>query len=414
MTTDREVDDLLRTLAPQVLGILMRRYGDFDACEDAVQEALLAAATQWRADGLPDNPRAWLLTVASRRLTDEYRSEVARRRREQATALAQPTDQQVVPGPDADARPDRDDTIDLFLLCCHPALAPQIQAALTLRAIGGLTTDEIARAYLTTTSTMKQRITRAKQRIKASGQLFVDGERDERMRVVRHVLYLIFNEGYVTVTGPELHRADLTAEAIRLTRQLHELRPADPETTGLLALMLLTEARRPARTAPDGLPIPLDEQDRGRWDRAAIEEGTALLTAALSTAAAGPYQLQAAIAAVHAEAARAEDTDWPQILGLYDVLQRISPSPVVALNRAVAVAMVHGPRAALGLLGSLESDERLAASHRLEAARAHMLEMAGDHAAAQASYRRAADRTPSAAERRYLADRADRLAAGPN
>jgi len=283
-----------------------------------------------------------------------------------------------------------------------------------LRAIGGLTTDEIARAYLTTTSTMKQRITRAKQRIKASGQLFVDGERDERMRVVRHVLYLIFNEGYVTVTGPELHRADLTAEAIRLTRQLHELRPADPETTGLLALMLLTEARRPARTAPDGLPIPLDEQDRGRWDRAAIEEGTALLTAALSTAAAGPYQLQAAIAAVHAEAARAEDTDWPQILGLYDVLQRISPSPVVALNRAVAVAMVHGPRAALGLLGSLESDERLAASHRLEAARAHMLEMAGDHAAAQASYRRAADRTPSAAERRYLADRADRLAAGPN
>ncbi|HEY0495502.1 MAG TPA: DUF6596 domain-containing protein [Kutzneria sp.] len=292
MTTDREVEDLLRRLAPQVLGILMRRYGDFDACEDAVQEALVAAAAQWRAAGLPDNPRAWLLTVASRRLTDEYR----------------------------------------------------------------------------------------KQRIKASGQLFaaLDGERDERMRVVRHVLYLIFNEGYATTAGPELHRADLTVEPIRLTRQRHELRPADPENTGLLALMLLTEARRPARTAPDGLPIPLDEQDRARWDRAAVEEGTALLTEALAEGAAGPYQLQAAIAAVHADAGRAEDTDWPQILGLYDVLQRISSSPVVALNRAVAVAMVQGPRAALGLLGSLESDERLAASHRLEAARAHMLEMADD------------------------------------
>jgi predicted RNA polymerase sigma factor len=415
MATDGPIQDLLRPLVPKVLGALVRRYGGFDACEDAVQEALLAAATQWPEQGIPDDPQGWLLTVASRRLADQYRSDLARRRREAIAASLVPPDQLWEPSPDADRPPERDDTLTLLFLCCHPALAAQAQAALTLRAVGGLSTDQIAHAFLTSEAAMARRISRAKQRIRVSGipfELPPEAERRGRLRVVLHVLYLIFNEGYTTTSGPDLRREDLTAEAIRLTREVHRLRPEDGEVTGLLALMLLTEARRAARTGPDGTLVPLDEQDRGHWDQTAIQEGLSLVTSALPLGPAGPYLLQAAIAAVHAEAPCAEDTDWPQILGLYEMLQRVLPSPVVALNRAVAVAMVHGPWAGLGLLDGLETDKRLADQHRLEAVRAHLLEMAGDHARAQASYRQAASRTSSLPERRYLEDRAARLMPG--
>jgi len=414
MTTDGPIQDLLRPLIPKVLGALVRRYGGFDACEDAVQEAMLAAATQWPERGIPDDPQGWLLTVASRRLADQYRSDLARRRREEVAASLVLPDQLREPSPDADRPPERDDTLTLLFLCCHPALAAQAQAALTLRAVGGLSTSQIAHAFLTSEAAMARRISRAKQRIKASGipfELPPEAERRGRLRVVLHVLYLIFNEGY-TIPGPDLRCEDLTTEAIRLTREVHCVRLEDGEVTGLLALMLLTEARRAARTRPDGTLVPLDEQDRGRWDQTAIQEGLSLVTSALSQEPAGPYLLQAAIAAVHAEAPCAKDTDWPQILGLYEMLQRVLPSPVVALNRAVAVAMVHGPSAGLGLLDGLETDKRLADQHRLEAARAHMLEMTGDHARAQASYRQAASRTSSLAERRYLEDRAARLVPG--
>ncbi len=363
MKTDDRVEDLLRTLAPQVLGVLVRRYGQFDECEDAVQEALLAAASQWPTEGVPEHPRAWLVTVAGRRLTDQWRSESARRRREENVAALAPT---VTPAPGEDAAADRDDTLTLLFMCCHPALSPVSQAALTLRAVGGLTTAQVASAFLVPEATMAQRISRAKQRVKAAGAVFTlppEPELAERLRVVPHVLYLIFNEGYTATSGPQLHRSELTGEAIRLTRAVHRLVPDDGEVTGLLALMLLTEARRPARTGPDGELVPLAEQDRSRWDRAAIEEGVALIGAVLPRASIGPYQVQAAIAAVHAEAAGAEDTDWPQILGLYELLARLAPSPMVTLNRAVAVAMVHGPRAGLHVLSPLDDDDRMAGHH---------------------------------------------------
>lgn len=413
MTPDSAIHDLLSQLAPKVLAVLVRRQGDFDACEDAVQEALLAAAVQWPRQGIPDNPQGWLITVASRRLADQYRSEFARRRREETVAAQVSPDQPWEPSPDTDRPPDQDDTLILFFLCCHPALSPASQAALMLRAVGGLSTAEIARAFLTSESTMARRISRAKQHIKASGIGFeLPPKQDQRgrLRVVLHVLYLIFNEGYTPASEADPRRSNLTAEAIRLTREVHRLRPDDGAVTGLLALMLLTEARRAARMRPDGTLIPLVEQDRGRWDQDAIAEGLSLVTQALSVEAAGPYVLQAAIAAVHAQAARPQDTDWPQILALYELLQRVLPSPVVTLNRAVAIAMVHGPRAALALLGTLDADERLAGSHRLEATRAHLLEMAGDHTAARDCYRVAAGLTQTLPERRYLEDRAARLA----
>ena len=412
MRTDARIEGLLRELAPRVLGALVRRYGRFDACEDAVQEAMLAAAIQWPDQGLPENPRGWLITVASRRLTDQWRSEGARRRREETTAALVPADEFVAPAPDDELPQDHDDTLTLLFLCCHPALSPASQVALTLRAVGGLTTAQIARAFLVPEATMAQRISRAKQRIKASGIPFrmpPEPERADRLRVVLHVLYLIFNEGYTATSGPDLERSELTGEAIRLTRALHRLLPDDGEVAGLLALMLLTEARRPARTRPDGALVPLAEQDRGRWNQEFIREGVALVTDALSRAPLGPYQLQAAIAAVHDEAARADDTDWPQILALYELLERISPGPMVTLNRAVAVAMVRGPRAGLDLLETLNTDDRLAGHHRLDAVRAHLLEMAGDHVAARSSYRTAARRTTSLPERRYLEARAARL-----
>jgi RNA polymerase sigma factor (sigma-70 family) len=414
VTGEREVEDLLRQLAPQVLGTLVRRYGNFDAAEDAVQEALLAAVTQWPAEGVPDNARGWLVTVAARRLADQWRSEQARQRRETAVAAMRPVDEMVAPPADDDAAVAGDDTLTLLFLCCHPELSPASQVALTLRAVGGLTTLQIARAFLVPEATMAQRISRAKARIKAAGASFTlppEPERAERMRVVLHVLYLIFNEGYTTTTGPDLHRTDLTGEAIRLTRQVHRLLPADGEVAGLLALMLLTDARRPARTREDGTLVPLREQDRSRWNADSMAAGIALITRTLATAPVGPYQIQAAIAAVHAEAADVADTDWPQILALYDLLESVAPNPMVTLNRAVAVAMVHGPKAGLAALAALDADGRMAEHHRLDAVRAHMLEMDGDTAGALDAYRRAARLTTSLPEQRYLERQAARLTA---
>jgi RNA polymerase sigma factor (sigma-70 family) len=401
--SDAGIEDLLRELAPQVLGRLVRRYGQFDACEDAVQEAMLAAAEQWAEQGVPDSPQSWLATVASRRLVDEWRSESARRRRERSATL-------VLPGRGEPSG--RDDTLTLLFLCCHPSLSAPSQLALTLRAVGGLTTAEIANAFLVPEATMAQRISRAKQRIKSTGIRFdlpPEAERAGRLRVVLHVLYLVFNEGYTTSSGPALHRADLTTEAIRLARTLHRLVPEEGEVAGLLALMLLTDARRAARTNADGSLVPLADQQRGLWNRAQIEEGVALVTRTLGNAPVGPYQLQAAIAAVHDEAPSADATDWPQILALYEVLERVSPGPVVTLNRAVAVAMVNGPRAGLALLGTLDSDDHMAYTHRLEAVRGHLLELAGDAVAARECYRRAARMTASLPEQRYLTMRAARL-----
>jgi RNA polymerase sigma factor (sigma-70 family) len=404
VNTPTEVEDLLRELAPQVLGTLVRRHRDFDSCEDAVQEALLAAALQWPADGTPANPRGWLVTVASRRWIELWREEAARRRRERTAAALAPPEPEPIPAVD--------DTLTLLLLCCHPSLTQASQVALTLRAVGGLTTAEIARAFLVPEATVAQRISRAKQRIRASGAEFrmpPRAERSQRIAAVLHVLYLIFNEGYTASSGPSLHRVELTSQAIRLTRQLRQRLPEDGEVAGLLALMLLTDARRPARTRPDGALVPLTEQDRSRWDAEAIAEGVALITQALAGAPIGPYQLQAAIAAVHDEAARFEDTDWDQILGLYELLQRIAPGPMVTLNRIVAVAMVHGPEAGLRQLAAAQANPGLAGHHRLDAVRAHLLELAGDQQAARAGYRLAARRTLSLAEQRYLESRAAHL-----
>ena len=412
MTTNRgDVEGLLRELAPQVLTALVRRNGQFHLCEDATQEALLAAAQQWPSGGLPDNPRGWLITVASRRLTDQVRSEQSRRAREEQVAVATPLSELL--GPPADAEhADRDDSLALLFGCCHPDLSSPSQIALTLRAVGGLSTAQIAAAFGVPEATMAQRISRAKQTIAGAGfdfSLPSGAERTERLRAVLHVLYLVFNEGYTASEGDTLTVPALSQEAIRLTRWLHRLLPDDGEIAGLLALMLLTDARRPARTRPDGSLVPLAEQDRSRWDQAKIAEGVALVTGALPRGDVGPYQLQAAIAAVHDEAASAGATDWPQILALYDLLLRISDNPVVALNHAVAVAMTHGPRAGLERLGRLETDRRIAGDHRLEAVRAHLLEMAGQHQAARAAYQAAAQRTMSLPHQRYLNARAARL-----
>jgi RNA polymerase sigma factor (sigma-70 family) len=387
-------DDLLRRLAPRVLGAVVRRYGHFEHAEDAVQEALLAAARQWPVDGLPDDPGAWLITVAARRLTDLLRAEQARRRREDEVARRE------VPTPDT---PDADDTLVLLFLCCHPALSPSSQIALTLRAVGGLTTAEIARAFLVPEATMTRRISRAKQAL--AGQAFRMPTDDGRLAAVLHVLYLIFNEGYTATSGPHLVRAELSAEAIRLTRVVHRLLPGDAEVAGLLALMVLTDARRPARTGPDGAVVPMAEQDRGRWDAEAIAEGVALITEALPRGPVGPYQLQAAIAAVHGEAPSAQDTDWPQIRALYEVLLQVTDTPLVRLNHAVAVSMVDGPRAGLDLVDGLPLDD----DHRLHAVRAHLLETAGDRGAARAAYLAAARLTMSVPQQRYLHARASRL-----
>ncbi|MER7846597.1 DUF6596 domain-containing protein [Kitasatospora sp. NPDC096077] len=415
MSADRAiVEGLLRALAPQVLGALVRRYGQFELSEDAVQEALLAAATQWPAEGVPDNPRGWLTTVAGRRLVDRIRSEQARRRREDEAAAREP--EPTSPGPGESTPADRDDTLTLLFLCCHPALSPASQIALTLRAVGGLTTAEIARAYFVPEPTMAARISRAKQRIKAGGSEFtlpIGHDRAERLRAVLHVLYVIFNEGYTAGPGDQRRRDDLAAEAIRLTRLLHRLLPDDGAVAGLLALMLLTDARRAARTGPHGELIPLDEQDRSRWDRGRIAEGVALVTDAMTRSTLGPYQLQAAIAALHDEAPSTGETDWRQINTLYKILERLAPNPMASLNRAVAVAVIDGPRAGLALLDELAADDRITDHHRLHAVRAHLLERAGDHSAARETYHRAARGTTSLTERHYLETRAARLTPRP-
>jgi RNA polymerase sigma factor (sigma-70 family) len=405
------VEDLLRGLAPQVLGILIHRYGQFDVCEDAVQEALLAAASRWPVDGVPDRPRSWLLTAADRALIDMWRADTARRRREETAARLDPTARTAPGAPGESSR--RDDTLVLLLLCCHPALSPASQLALTLRAVGGLTTTEIAAAFLVPEATMAKRISRAKRCITEAGARFElppAPERGERIGVVLQVLYLMFNEGYTASSGTTLRRPDLTAEAMRLARMLHRAAPGDGEVAGLLALMLLTDARRAARTDGDGSLVPLAEQHRDRWDTAMIAEGLALITATLGTGRVGPYQIQAAIAAIHDEAPTAEATDWPQILALYEILETVAPGPAVTLSRAVALAMVHGPKAGLALLGRLDTHHPTAMPHRRDAVRAHLLERAGEPAAARNCYLRAARATANVPEQRYLIRCAARLA----
>jgi RNA polymerase sigma factor (sigma-70 family) len=407
-----DVGHLLRELAPRVLAVLARRNADFAAAEDALQEALLTAATRWPIEGIPDSPHGWLYHVASRRLVDRARNEAARRRREDAAA-SELSNCEASPAPFEDGSAEQDDTLLLFFMCCHPALTPATAVALTLRAVAGLTTAEIATAFLVPEATMAQRISRAKQSIKTSGAAFElpsSNERAERLRVVLHVLYLMFSEGYTSSAGPQLQRADLSSEAIRLARKLHGFLPEDAEVAGLLALMLLTDARRAARTGPEGELIPLDEQDRALWEQPLIAEGVALVSQALALGSIGSYQLQAAIAAVHDEASSAQATDWPQILALYGLLRRISDNPMVALNHAVAAAMVQGPRAGLDLLEPLDADARIASHYRLDAVRAHLWEMAGDDTRAIAHYRAAAERTASLPERHYLTTKAARLA----
>ena len=409
---DAASERLLRELVPQVLGAVIRRFHDFAAAEDAVQEALVAAFKQWPQEGVPENPRGWLIQVASRRMLDYWRSEEARHNRETAAALEAQT---LAPAADHELAMNHDDTLILFFMCCHPALTASSAVALTLRAVGGLTTAEIAHAFFVPEATMAQRISRAKQSIKTSGVRFslpTPQEQAQRLRSVLHVLYLIFNEGYTSSSGPDLQRLELAHEAIRLARAVYASLSDDPEVMGLLALMLLTDARRAARTGAHGELIPLMEQDRSVWDQAEIAEGIELLTAALSKGRIGAYQLQAAIAAVHDEAPRPEDTDWPQILALYEQLKRISNNPMVTLNHAIAVAMVHGPRKGLDLLQPLDDDARVAAQHRLAAVRGHLLEMAGDREAAIAQYRLAASRTTSIPERNYLMTQVAKLSEG--
>jgi RNA polymerase sigma factor (sigma-70 family) len=405
---------LLREIAPQVLGVLARKQGDFAAAEDAVQDALIAASTQWPVAGIPSNPRGWLYQVALRRMKDQQRSEIARRRREDAVASERAYEEPFVSAPDAELGVEEDDTLVLLFMCCHPALTPSSAIALTLRAVGGLTTAEIANAFLVPEATMAQRISRAKQSIKTSRvpfQLPTDEDRAERRRAVLHVLYLIFSEGYTSSVGAELQRTDLSNEAIRLARAVRALLPNDGEVAGLLALMLLTDARRTARTGASGALIPLDEQDRTRWNQAQIAEGMWLVSQALARGSVGVYQLQAAVAAVHDSAQRVEDTDWPEILGLYGLLMRMSDNPMVKLNHAIAAAMVQGPAAGLALVSALDADDRVSGHYRLDAVRAHLYEMSGDHARAVAHYRAAAERTTSIPEQNYLNTKAARVAA---
>jgi RNA polymerase sigma factor (sigma-70 family) len=399
---DRDIEHLLRALAPQVLGAVVRRFHEFAASEDAVQEALIAAAVQWRREGIPDSPRSWLIRVAQRRMIDHLRGEASRRKL--AAAVAEETAAVVAPATDSEPETDPDDILVLLFMCCHPALTPASAIALTLRAVGGLTTAQIAKAFLVPELTVVRRISRAKEAIRTSAIPFRVPDADERaarLGSVLYTLYLVFNEGY-TSSGPDLQRPDLSNEAIRLVREVHKLLPGDGDVAGLLALMLLIDARRAARSGPSGELIPLDEQDRSLWDRQKIGEGIALASAALSMGPVGEYQLQATIAAVHDEADRAEDTDWPQIRALYEILLGMTASPVVALNHAVATAMVDGPRAGLALLAPLQDDPRLRTSHRLDAVRAHLLERAGEREAAVELYRSAASKTASIPERRYL------------
>lgn len=408
---DETLQHLLRDSTPQVLGILVRRYRDFAGCEDAVQEAVIAAASQWPSQGVPENPRGWLIKVATRRLSDQVRADTARRLREQLVVSLVPADEQIAHAADRLAG-NHDDTLDLYFMCCHPALTPASQIALTLRAVGGLTTAEIARAFMVPESTMAQRVSRAKQTVKGAGASFAvptATEQLERLPAVLSVLYLTFNEGYAATSGRDVLRVDLSNEAIRVTRMLVQALPQNPEVTGLLALMLLTDARRRARTNGHGILVPLDEQDRSLWNRDAVAEGQRLLHAALARGAVGPYQVQAAIAALHDEASSTDTTDWPQILALYDLLLRMQPTPMVRLSRTIALAMVEGPAVGLTALDELEQEALLAGHYRVDAARAHLLERQGLRHEAVAHYRRAASGTTSTAEQHYLMLRAAKL-----
>lgn len=409
---DDSAQDLLRDMAPRVLGALVRRYRDFGSCEDAVQEALIAAAKQWPHEGVPDNPKGWLITVATRRLTDQVRADTARRLREQLVVSLIPADEQIALAADAGDSNERDETLDLYFMCCHPALSAASQIALTLRAVGGLTTSEIGRAFMVPEATMAQRLTRAKNAIKSAGANFPEvtpADRAARLPAVLKVLYLIFNEGYTASAGDQLYRLDLSSEAIRVARLLAQLLPDEPEVGGLLALMLLTDARRAARSGPNRELIPLDEQERSRWDRARISEGERILQHALSLGATGPYQIQAAIAALHDEAPSSDATDWAQVLELYGLLLRFTDSPMVRLSRAIALAMVEGAPAGLAALEDVAADPQMSGNHRLDAARAHLLERAGRHAEAIHYFRKAAHATSSTPERNYLLLHAARL-----
>jgi RNA polymerase sigma factor (sigma-70 family) len=414
--TATELEDLLRSLAPQVLGAVVRRYGHFDLAEEATQEALLAASANWPRDGAPENPKGWLVAVAARRLTDLLRSDQARRRREDRVArwsLAAQGERSCGPSSaDGLVSANSDDSLVVLFMCCHPSLPTASKIALTLRAVGGLSAAEIGRALLTSEQTVTRRITRAKQSIKDSAVPFAmppGGDLAGRLAAVLRVLYLIFNEGYAATSGTQLVRVDLAEEAIRLTRALHAALPRDPEVSGLLALMLLVHARHFARVGPDGSLVPMNEQDRNLWDHALVEEGVALVTAAPAQGGAGPYQLQAAIAAVHDEAENAEATDWGRVVALYDALLALEDNPVVALNRAVAVSMVHGPEAGLALLAELETEPRVNNDRRFHAARAHLLELNGQPEAALSAYQAAVDRATSLQHQRYLNSQIARL-----
>ncbi|SEB98671.1 RNA polymerase sigma factor, sigma-70 family [Nocardioides exalbidus] len=390
-------EEVWRREAPHVLGALARRYGDWGDCEDAVQEALLAAHDQWPAAGVPEHPRGWLVRVASRRLVDVRRSRAARESREESWADP--------PGEVADDPVERDDTLDVLLLCCHPVLTPASQVALTLRAVAGLTTAQVAAAFFVPEATMAQRISRAKKTLREHGVGFgrVDpAELPDRLTAALRVLYLVFTEGHTASAGEDLVDGSLASEALRLARDLHTRLPYDDEVTGLLALMLLTHARRPGRVDGAGDLVPLAEQDRSLWDAAAIREGAGLVEQVLPRGHVGRYQLQAAIAAVHAEAATFEETDWVQVVALYRMLAEHFPDPTVTLNLAVAVAAAMGPEAGLAELAPLLDDPALAGRHRVHAVRAHLLEESGSLAGARASYSLAARLATNAREQRYL------------
>jgi len=409
----RSVEHLLREITPQVLGALTRRHRDFAAAEDAVQEALVDASMQWPLEGVPENPAGWLYRIALRRLSDQLRSEAARRRREKQVAIELADEEVHVPSIDEEFEPEQDDTLVLLFMCSHPSLTAPSAIALMLRAVGGLTTREIGAAFFISEATMAQRISRAKQTIKESKVAFSlpsTQERSERLDAVMHVLYLIFNEGYASSSGATLQRVDLSSEAIRLTRALSSSVPDSTEAAGLLALMLLTDARRLARTGSAGELIPLDEQDRALWDKVLIQEGLDLVGTAMARGRVGPYQLQAAIAALHDQAQTTEQTDWAQISTLYGLLEAMSDNPMVALNHAVAIAMLKGPDAGLRRVDTIAQDERLKGHYRIDVVRAHLYERMGQHDLALEHYRRAAERTASLPERNYLLGKAARLA----
>jgi len=404
----QRVEDLLRECAPQVLGALVRRYRQFDLCEDATQEALLAAATTWPTRGIPTNPWKWLVTVGSRRVIDSMRADASRRSREELVAHGGPAAEMLAPEPGDDG-PQSDDSLTLLVLCCHPALTQPSQIALTLRAVGGLTTSEIATAFLVPESTMAQRIARAKQTIRTAGAVFELPEPEAlavRLVAVAHVLYLVFTEGHTATSGGDVNRVDLTDEAIRLTRELRHLCPEDSEVAGLLALMLLVDARRAARTTSSGELIPLDRQDRTLWNAGMIAEGTQLVTEALGSGSVGPYQLQAAINAVHNAAASTRATDWTEIVDLYELLEQVSANPMIRINRAIAVGMAKGPDAGLALLDAVPIDDPIHRHHRAIAVRGHLLELAGRRDEAADAFRQAARLATNLPEKRHLQKRA--------